>query len=60
MKQKIIEQQIELDGLKAKRGALDAVIGDYEQQFNQLPRRNIEMAKLQRSRLSIEKLHASD
>lgn len=56
MKQKIIEQKIELDGLRAKRDALAAVIADYELQFAQLPRRSIELAKLQRVRLSNEKL----
>ncbi len=56
-KQKIIEQQIELDGLAAKKEALDNVIVDYEQQFNQIPQKSIELAKLQRSRLSSEKLY---
>jgi polysaccharide biosynthesis transport protein len=37
VKQRIIEQQIELDGLKAKRAALISVLADYERQFNQIP-----------------------
>lgn len=58
MKQKIIEQKIELDGLRARRDALAAVIAEYELQFNQLPRRSIDLARLQRIRLSNERLFA--
>jgi capsular exopolysaccharide synthesis family protein len=56
-KQKIIEQAIELDGLKAKKAALNAVILEAERQFNQIPAKSIELAKLQRARLSTEKLY---
>ncbi len=56
-KQKIIEQQIELQGLEARKMALDGVIGEYEKKFNQIPKKSIELAKLQRSRLSSEKLY---
>ncbi len=56
-KQRIIEQQIALDGLIAKKEALSNVIVDYEQQFNMIPRKSIELAKLQRTRLSSEKLY---
>ena len=57
IKQKIIEQQIELEGLAARKRALTAVIGEYEGQFNQIPEKSIELAKLQRARLSNEKLY---
>lgn len=57
LKQKIIEQQIELDGLIARRTAMKLVIADYEKQFNQIPEKSIELAKLQRARLSGEKLY---
>jgi tyrosine-protein kinase Etk/Wzc len=56
-KQKIIEQQIELDGLASKKTALARVIAEYDKQFNQIPQKSIELAKLQRSRLSSEKLY---
>jgi capsular exopolysaccharide synthesis family protein len=56
-KQKIIEQTIELEGLKAKKTALTTVIHDAERQFNQIPAKSIELAKLQRARLSTEKLY---
>ncbi len=56
-KQKIIEQQIELGGLYARERALSRVIADYEQQFNRIPQKSIDLARLQRARLSTEKLY---
>ena len=56
-KQKIIEIQIELDGLRAKKTALGGVIVEYDKQFNQIPQKSIELAKMQRARLSSEKLY---
>jgi capsular exopolysaccharide synthesis family protein len=57
IKQKVVEQQIELEGLDARKRALNAVIQQYERQFNQIPQRSIELAKIQRARLSNEKLY---
>jgi tyrosine-protein kinase Etk/Wzc len=57
LKQRIVEQSIELDGLTAKQVALARVIADYERQFNSIPKRSIDLAKLQRSRMSNEKLY---
>ena len=57
LKQKIIEQQIELEGLAARSSALKSVIVEYERQFNQIPQKSIELAKLQRARVSTEKLY---
>jgi len=56
-KQKIIEQTIELQGISARKKALNLVIQDYETKFNQIPKKSMELAKLQRSRLSNEKLY---
>jgi capsular exopolysaccharide synthesis family protein len=56
-KQKIIEQQIELQGLEARKMALDGVIKEYEKKFNQIPKKSMELAKFQRSKLSSEKLY---
>jgi tyrosine-protein kinase Etk/Wzc len=56
-KQKIMEQQIELGGLSARERALSDVIADYEKQFNRIPKKSIDLARLQRSRLSNEKLY---
>jgi capsular exopolysaccharide synthesis family protein len=57
VKQKIIEQQIELTGLTARINALNGVIGESERKFNLIPQKSISLAKLQRARLSSEKLY---
>jgi capsular exopolysaccharide synthesis family protein len=57
IKQKIIEQQIELGDMDARVKALNAVIKDVERKFNQIPKKSIDLAKLQRARLSSEKLY---
>lgn len=57
LKQKIVQEQIELEGLSARRQALASVIAEYERQFNQIPQKSINLAKLQRARLSSEKLY---
>lgn len=57
IKLKIIEAQIEQQSLIAKKRALNEVIAQYERQFNQIPQKSIEYARLQRSRLSNEKLY---
>ena len=57
VKLKIIETQIEQQSLIAKQRALGEVIAQYESQFNQIPQKSIEYARLQRSRLSNEKLY---
>jgi tyrosine-protein kinase Etk/Wzc len=57
IKQKIIEQQIELGSIGARLSALNGVIAEYDNRFNQIPRKSIDLAKLQRARLSSEKLY---
>jgi capsular exopolysaccharide synthesis family protein len=57
IKQKIIEQQIDLGGIDARSSALNTVIAEYERKFNQIPQKSIDLARLQRSRLSSEKLY---
>ncbi len=57
LKQKIIEQQIELEGLAARKDALESVIAVSERQFGQIPEKSMELAKLQRARLSNEKFY---
>lgn len=57
IKLKIIETQIDQQSLIAKKRALMDVIAQYEGQFNEIPQKSIEYARLQRSRLSNEKLY---
>lgn len=57
LKQKIVETQIQLQEGQEKKKALTAVILQYERQFESIPQKNIEFARLQRARLSNEKLY---
>lgn len=57
VKQKVIEQRIELSGLLARKEALERVLLQTNEQFDQLPSKTITLAKLQRARLSSEKLY---
>jgi capsular exopolysaccharide synthesis family protein len=56
LKQNIAETEIELQSLRAKKSALDGVIRGYNAQFERIPRKSIQFAKLQRAKLSNEKL----
>ena len=56
-KMKIIELRIQIQQMKAKRDALSGVIVGYEKQFNSLPQKTIDFARLERTRLSNEKLY---
>ncbi|HTX98893.1 MAG TPA: polysaccharide biosynthesis tyrosine autokinase [Bacteroidota bacterium] len=56
IKQKIVETQVQLQALQAKKRALDDVIRQYEGQFDRIPQTSMELARLQRTRQSDEKL----
>jgi tyrosine-protein kinase Etk/Wzc len=56
-KQKIFETQMQIQALQAKKTALNNVIKEYEVNFSGIPRKSIELANLQRARLSAEKLY---
>jgi len=55
--QKIIELRVQRQSLQAKQQAMAEVIRQYEQQFNRIPQKSIQFARLQRARLSNEKLY---
>jgi polysaccharide biosynthesis transport protein len=55
-KMKIIELKIQIQQTKAKKDALSGVIVGYEKQFNSLPQKSIDFARLERTRMSNEKL----
>lgn len=55
--QRSIETKMELQTLEAKKKALNDVLATYEKQFGQLPGKNIRFARLQRAKLSNEKLY---
>ncbi len=57
LRQRILEHDIQLQGLEFKRTAINESLQRYERQFDQLPQVNMEYARLARSRTSNEKLY---
>lgn len=56
LKQNLAETEIELQSLQARKSALDGVIRQYNAQFERIPKKSIQFARLQRAKLSNEKL----
>ncbi|MBI5470758.1 MAG: polysaccharide biosynthesis tyrosine autokinase [Ignavibacteriae bacterium] len=56
VKQRILETQVEIQALTAKKEALNRVVAEYEEQFEKIPGRNIQYARLERGRQGTEKL----
>ncbi len=59
VKQKQLESQVELQELQARKSALTRAISEYNVQFENLPKKNMEFARLQREKLSLEKLYTA-
>jgi capsular exopolysaccharide synthesis family protein len=57
LKQRIIESNIELQGLRIQQNAIEAQLRENERQLNLLPHVNMEFARLERAKLSNEKLY---
>ncbi|MCC6395845.1 MAG: polysaccharide biosynthesis tyrosine autokinase [Bacteroidetes bacterium] len=57
VKQKILETEISVSALAAKKKALSEAISDYERKFDRIPSKSVALARLQRARLSNEKLY---
>jgi tyrosine-protein kinase Etk/Wzc len=57
IKQKILETQIDIQTLKAKRKALDDALQQFEGRFANLPLRAVDYTRLQRSKLTNEQLY---
>ena len=57
LKQNIIESRFQLESFRSRRVALDSIITAYENKFRRIPRHSMDMARLQRERLSTEKLY---
>lgn len=58
LRQQILQTKIELETLRSRRKALDGIIAESEVKFHKIPRQNVDMARVQRERLSTEKLYA--
>ena len=57
LSQKIIEEEVNNSSLNISINGLKKVVDSYESKFNQLPKKSIELAKLQRKSESLEKLY---
>lgn len=57
IKQEILETQIEIQSLHAKSKALSEPIQRYETQFERIPAKSIQFARLQRDKQTMEKLY---
>lgn len=57
LKQRIAEEQIELQGLRIQKSATQTLLRQYENQFNRLPHINMEYARLERAKQSNEQLY---
>lgn len=54
---RILEEEIKTQGLKSSEKQLTKIVADYEKRFNSLPKSTIDLARLERERVAIEKLY---
>jgi capsular exopolysaccharide synthesis family protein len=57
VKQRIVEAGINVLSLQAKKNALTEAIQEYERKFDKIPAKSVQLARLQRARISNEKLY---
>lgn len=57
LSQKVIEEEVKAQSLKASIDEQNKIIKNYESRFNKLPKTTIELARLERERSAIEKLY---
>lgn len=57
LKQQAVETRFQLDAVQSRRSALNKIITEYEDKFHKIPRQSVELARLQRERLSTERLY---
>lgn len=55
--QKIIEEEVKTQSLRASEKELEKIINSYEAKFNQIPKTSIELARLKRKSEALEKLY---
>ena len=58
LSQKIIEEEVNNSSLSISISGLKKIVGNYEGKFNQLPKKSIELAGLQRKSEALDKLYA--
>lgn len=54
---KIFESEVKVQSLQAQNSQLSQVLGEYENEFQSLPAKSLELARLERTRQSLEKLY---
>ncbi len=54
---KIFESEVKVQSLQAQNYQLSQVLGEYESEFQSLPAKSLELARLERTRQSLEKLY---
>lgn len=57
LSQKLFEEEVKYQSLKASFSELSRIVNEYEKKFNQLPNRTIDLARLQREQAAYEKLY---
>ena len=57
LSQKIIEEEVNNSSLSTSISGLKEIVDNYEGKFNQLPKKSIELARLQRKSESLDKLY---
>jgi tyrosine-protein kinase Etk/Wzc len=57
LRQQILEAKIQLATLSSRKAALDGIIVGYEGQFGKMPQKRLEYTRIQRERLSTERLY---
>ncbi len=56
LKLKVLQQEIGLSSIEARRQALDKIVSEYEEKFSKIPKQSIRLAELERNEKSSEKL----
>ncbi len=57
LSQKVIEEEVKTQSLRASIDELNKIVRNYESRFNKLPKTTIELARLERERSALEKLY---
>ena len=57
LSQKIIEEEVNNSSLNISISGLKKIVNSYEEKFNQLPKKSIELARLQRKSEALDKLY---
>ena len=55
--QEVFQAELKYESLKAQYNQLNQVVASYDRQFNELPAKTLDLARLERNRMSLEKLY---